>query len=127
MNLVNMVNKFENETWYQIDMIMNWDDRTATIYIDSQQLASSVFFTDKKAYKPTSANAIFLYNLAPSTTCSIRNLQVCSGRCPGKRVSLIDYRWREIRVRVWKVFGCLNYGDSCNCFSSILSNNILWN
>ena len=80
MNLENMVKPFQSDTWYTIDLLMEWNNRTVTIYVTETvngtdyKVSSSVFFTDKKKYKPDSANALFLYNLAPSTTCSIKDL-----------------------------------------------------
>lgn len=34
MNLVSMVNKFGKDIWYQIDLVINWDKQTVTIYVD---------------------------------------------------------------------------------------------
>ena len=89
-----MVNKFKNDAWYKIDLIMVWesDNRTATVYVEkeghegiSEPKGSSVFFGDKKSLdQPNTANTLFLYNLAPDTTCYIKNLKVCEGRCAGK-------------------------------------------
>ena len=79
---------------------MSWESQTATIHVEEfdetgnvntdilPAIESSVFFTDKKKYNIDSANALFLYNLAPGTTCYMRNLKVCKGGdkeyCPSK-------------------------------------------
>ena len=65
---------------------MEWSNRTATVYVNDTLKGSSVFFGDKKkpeSEQPTSANTLFLYNLAPETTCYYKDLKVCEGRCDG--------------------------------------------
>ena len=55
------------------------------MYVDNDLKGSSVFFGDKKSDdQPTAANTLFLYNLAPGTTCYIKNLTACEDRCTGK-------------------------------------------
>ena len=41
-----MVQKFTNETWYNIDLLLNWDTQTVTVYVDGVQKASDKFFTN---------------------------------------------------------------------------------
>eukprot|EP00347_Sterkiella_histriomuscorum_P004990 403358323 len=82
MNLVSMVQKFTNDTWYQVDLLINWEAQDVTVYVDNQQLASDKFFTNSKT-TINSANAIVLYNLTPGSSCSIKNLKICADRCPG--------------------------------------------
>jgi hypothetical protein len=80
MNLVSMVNKFTKGTWYKVDLILNWDEQTVTVYIDENQLASDIFFTNSKTNVP-SANAIMLYNLTPGGGCRVKQLRACQERC----------------------------------------------
>jgi hypothetical protein len=82
LNLANMIKKFTQDTWYQIDLLVDWDNQEVTIYVNTEQLGSDIFFTDKKKnIIINSTNAVLLYNLAPDTTCRIRKLQICEDRC----------------------------------------------
>ena len=71
-----MVQKFTNDTWYQIDLLVDWDSQAVTVYVNNTQLASDKFFTNSKT-NVKSANAIVLYNLTPGSSCQIKNLKVC--------------------------------------------------
>ena len=75
MNLVSMVNMFVGNTWYPVDLLIDWNAQTVTVYVNdtATPLASDIFFTKSGTNVP-SANTIVLYNLTPGTTCSIRNL-----------------------------------------------------
>jgi hypothetical protein len=86
LNLVSMVNKFTNGTWYKIDLIFDWPGQTVTSYVNNTQLASDKFFTNSKTKIPN-ANAIVLYNLTPGGRCRVRNLKVCEDRCDGKFIT----------------------------------------
>ncbi len=68
-----MVNKFTNETWYKIDLLINWDNQDVTIYVNETQLASDKFFTNQKTTIKT-ANALVLYNLTPGGRCRVKEL-----------------------------------------------------
>ena len=80
---MSMVQMFENDTWYQVDLLLDWPNQAVTVYIDEQLMASDKFFTNSKTTINT-MNTIILYNLAPGTTCSIKNVQICDDRCIGK-------------------------------------------
>lgn len=75
MNLVSMVNPFVGDTWYPVDLLIDWVGQTVTVYVNNTvtPLASDIFFTKQGTNVPT-ANTIVLYNLTPGTTCYIRNL-----------------------------------------------------
>lgn len=73
LNLMSMVQMFTNDTWYQIDLLLDWTNQVVTVYVDNQQMASDKFFTNSKT-TISAANTIILYNLAPATTCKIKNL-----------------------------------------------------
>lgn len=83
MNLVSMVNKFTNETWYKVDLLIDWDSQSVTIYVNNTLLASDRFFTNSKT-TISSANAIVLYNLTPGGHCRVKNIKVCKERCDCK-------------------------------------------
>jgi hypothetical protein len=73
MNLMSMVQLFTNETWYQVDLLIDWTSQSVTVYVDQQMIGSDRFFTNSVTIIPT-ANTIILYNLAPGTSCKIKNL-----------------------------------------------------
>ncbi len=81
LNLQNMVNQFTNDTWYPIDLLVDYENQTVTSYVNDTLLASDIFFTDPSKPAVNTSNAIILYNLTPGTSCYIRNLQVCATRC----------------------------------------------
>lgn len=83
LNLVSMVNKFKNGTWYKVDLLIDWNTQSVTIYIDNKQLASDKFFTNSKTTIKT-ANSIVLYNLTPGGKCRVKSLMVCPDRCDSK-------------------------------------------
>ncbi len=88
LNLVSMVNKFKNGTWYKVDLLIDWNTQAVTIYVDNKQLASDKFFTNGKT-KIKTANSLVLYNLTPGGRCRVKSLMVCPDRCDSKNL-LID-------------------------------------
>jgi hypothetical protein len=36
LNLVSMVNKFKNATWYKVDLIIDWKTQAVTVYVDNK-------------------------------------------------------------------------------------------
>jgi hypothetical protein len=34
LNLVSMVNKFKNGTWYKVDLLIDWNTQAVTVYVD---------------------------------------------------------------------------------------------
>jgi hypothetical protein len=76
LNLVSMVNKFKNGTWYKVDLLLDWTSQAVTVFVDGQQLASDKFFTNGKT-KIKSANSLVLYNLTPGGRCRVKSLMVC--------------------------------------------------
>ena len=83
LNLVSMVNKFKNATWYKVDLIIDWNTQAVTVYVDNKQLASDKFFTNGKT-TIKSANSLVLYNLTPGGRCRIKSLMACPDRCDSK-------------------------------------------
>jgi hypothetical protein len=83
LNLVSMVNKFKNGTWYKVDLLIDWNSQAVTVYVDNQLLASDKFFTNSKT-KVRSANSLVLYNLTPGGRCRVKSLMVCAERCDSK-------------------------------------------
>lgn len=72
-----MVQKFKNDTWYKFDFLLNFDNQTVTVYIDGEQKASDIFFSDPNKGKITYSDTVILYNLTPEATCKMKNLKIC--------------------------------------------------
>lgn len=104
LNTQNMVTPFKADRWYDVDLLINWDEKkqgqqTVSIYVhgmtkvkdketDKEEekyaqiaTASSYFFHDIKKDRLESANALALYNLSPTGTCKFRNIEMCNEIC----------------------------------------------
>ena len=71
-----MLLKYESDKWYSIDLILDYDEQRASIYIDNEPLKSSAFFTQRKE-KLADGNAVSIYGLSPSGTSKFRNIHMC--------------------------------------------------
>lgn len=88
LNEENMVQKFEEKIWYDIDLILNWETSNVLIYVDGQYKKTKKFFASGKKkvdddgveIKPDS-NAISLYGLSPNGVSKFRDLTLCNGLC----------------------------------------------
>lgn len=85
---MNMVQKFEAKTWYDIDLLLDWKKQQVSIYVNGEPKkdATANFFINEKRKKkdPKSeltANAISIYGLSPAGTSYFRNIKVCADRC----------------------------------------------
>ena len=87
LNVQPMVMKFEGDTWYQIDLLIDWEEQQITIraadarntteaYIERQS-----FFTKRKQ-RVESANGISIYGLTPGSVSRFKNIRVCTEFCP---------------------------------------------
>jgi hypothetical protein len=70
---------YEANKWYQIDILINWEDRRINFLVDRKLLNSNIEFFDDVA----STNTILISNLSPGSKSRVANLKVCSGRCFG--------------------------------------------
>ena len=99
MNLVSMVNKFKNGTWYKVDLLVDWPNQAVTVYVNNTLLDSDKFFTNSKTTIKT-ANALVLYNLTPGGSCRVKQLMACENRCDSKSYSLFIFiRRHGVHVR----------------------------
>lgn len=64
LNTQNMIMKFEEKSWYSVDLILNYDDQRVSIYVNDKPYKSASFFTQRKE-KLSSGNAISIYGLSP--------------------------------------------------------------
>ena len=72
LNLHDMVMKYEEEVWYQLDFLFDWEQRKVALFVDGTWSNTQKFFYQDAEIE--SANAIILYNLAPDTRCNIKAL-----------------------------------------------------
>ena len=76
-----MVNNFVAGKWYKVDLLIDWENQSVTVYVNANStnkdpLASDKFFTNSKT-NITNANAIVLYNLTPGGHCRVKKLMAC--------------------------------------------------
>lgn len=82
LNEENMVQKFEAETWYDIDLIFNWKRNMITIYVNGvlNKKSSVNFFVNTKGNadknRVESANAISIYGLSPESNSKFAGIRV---------------------------------------------------
>ena len=81
LNVQNMLQKYDEDTWYTIDLILDYDEQRVSIYVDEKPIKSAEFFTQRKT-KLDSGNAVSIYGLSPEGSSSFRNIQMCEKICP---------------------------------------------
>ena len=76
-----MVYKSEPDIWYQVDLVINWELQSVSIYVNGmpQQPAQPFFVKRKTELK--SVNAAFVYNLSPGSVCHFKELEICDVLC----------------------------------------------
>ena len=45
LNTENMLQRYEADKWFRIDLLLDWDEQRVTIYVNEQPLKSAPFFT----------------------------------------------------------------------------------
>lgn len=68
-----MIQKYEKDKWYAIDILIDWPKQNVKILVDGVQKAQELEFFSRESYtgstyndnKIESANAIILYGLSP--------------------------------------------------------------
>jgi len=73
LNTESMLKEFFEGEWYSIDLLIDWEMQTVSIYADGDALMAVPFFT-KRATKLQHFNTISLYGLTPSGVSRFRNL-----------------------------------------------------
>lgn len=84
LNLQSMIHKFEQDVWYQVDLLIDWDQQRVNVYVDgelSEQPAENFFTKDTETID--SADTIIIYGLTPGSVSKVRDLKVCTDRCIG--------------------------------------------
>ena len=80
LNDDSMITEFFEGEWYTIDMLLDWELQTVSIYTDGEGVRAVPFFT-KRAMKLEDVNAISIYGLTPGGISRFRNLLVCEDIC----------------------------------------------
>lgn len=80
LNVNSMIKMFAEDTWMTVDMLIDWEFQTVSIYVDGEGVTAVPFFT-KQALKLNEVNAIALYGLTPEGISRYRNLMVCEDIC----------------------------------------------
>lgn len=81
LNTQNMLKKYEGDSWYRVDLILNFDEQRVSAYVNEKPLKSSSFFTQRKD-KLVSGNALSLYGLSPGSVSYFKNIRMCNTVCP---------------------------------------------
>ena len=68
-----MVRETVGDTWYSVDLIIDWGEQLVSIYINQSPYTVQPFFV-MRATEVDSANALGLYSLSPGGTSMFRNL-----------------------------------------------------
>lgn len=87
LNTENMLQRYEADKWFRIDLLLDWDEQRVTIYVDEQPLKSAPFFTQRKD-KLTSGNAVSIYGLTPGSISQFRDIKMCMHVCPTRKCRL---------------------------------------
>ena len=64
----------------EVDMLIDWDLQTVSIYVDGIGIKAVPFFT-KRATKLKKVNAVAIYGLTPGSISRFRNLKICNELC----------------------------------------------
>lgn len=93
---MNMVDKFKKNTWYKIDLILNWKNNKVSIYVNGvgKSAATTGFFIDEKKKTAKTekkvmlkANAISIYGLSPDGDSKFSGIRMCNDICDGENSS----------------------------------------
>lgn len=95
LNTQSMVKKFEKDTWYTINLILDYDNQRVSIYVSTddgapEPITSEVFFT-KRTTKLDSVNALSIYGLTPGNTSRFRDIKMCNEICAGTEIEGIEF------------------------------------
>ena len=76
LNTESMIKMFEEGEWLSIDLLIDWEDQTVSIYVDGEGVLATPFFTKRKTTLKD-INTVALYGLTPESVSRYRNLMVC--------------------------------------------------
>ena len=76
LNTENMLRKYESDEWYTVDLLFDFDEQRASVFVNDKAIKSAPFFTQRKD-KLESGNALSIYGLTPGSVSHFRNLRMC--------------------------------------------------
>ena len=87
MNTVNYSKiNFVADTWYKVDVLLDWDAKAAALFLDGQFKFSTEFYSKARDEQLLCAdpfvNTLMLYTLSPGTSSAFRDLRLCQDLCP---------------------------------------------
>lgn len=87
-----MVTLFKAETWYDIDLILDWEESKVSIYVNGEpkkDATANFFINEKKTKnngpKKLTANAVSIYGLSPGGVSQFSNIKMCTEICEEKK------------------------------------------
>jgi len=80
-----MLMQYEADKWYSVDLILDFDEQRASIFINNEPLKSETFFTQRKD-KLVGGNALSIYGLSPDGVSEFRNIKVCNDICSERKL-----------------------------------------
>ena len=90
LNTDSMLKQFFQDEWMVVDMLIDWEDQTVSIYVDNEGVKAVPFFT-KRATKLTHVNTLAIYGLTPEGISRFRNLRVCDQICDESKFLLLHF------------------------------------
>lgn len=84
LNSEPMIHETAADTWYEIDMLIDWNSQLVSIYVDGEGKGVQKFYIKRKSVA-NSVNAVSIYGLSPEGHSRIRNLQVCDTLCDNSK------------------------------------------
>ena len=93
LNTYSMVMKFQAEVWYQIDLLIDWEEQQIIIRSQPKDEPEKSFtsrqpFFTKRKQRIDSANGISIYGLTPESVSRFKDIRVCTEFCPDCKSSL---------------------------------------
>ena len=84
LNTENMLQRYEADKWFRVDLLLDWDEQRVSIYVDEAPLKSAPFFTQRKD-KLKSGNAVSIYGLTPGSISQFRDIKMCNDVCSTRK------------------------------------------
>lgn len=89
LNTESMIKMFEEGEWLSVDLLIDWEEQTVSIYVDGEAKLATPFFTKRKQ-TIQEINTVALYGLTPESVSRFRNLQICDDICTGGKLVCVD-------------------------------------
>ena len=81
--------KYNVDTWYQLDILLDWYDSQIAFFIDGKYRTMTKFYSFMRdehlkgqCEDSQRVDTLSLYTLSPGVTSTFRQLRVCSQLCP---------------------------------------------